>query len=151
MTLEYKKSLKELNTILNYMNIEYLNKIPTKFINFINNNMDIDYIPNIDKNIPINKQNLSEDTKVLLSLIYRNYWCDSEIKEKLLQEDLREKKKYEKELQEIYNPDNLFIKRTLTNTENEEKNVSMVQYKRDYWYIKIINKIKQFFKNLKKN
>jgi len=151
MTLEYKKSLKELNTILNYMNVEYLNKIPTKFINFINNNMDIDYIPNIDKNMPINKQNLSKDTKVLLSLIYRNYWCDSEIKEKLLHEDLIEKKKHEKELQEIYNPDNLFIKRTLTNTESDEKNVSMVQYKNDSWYIKIINKIKQFFKKLKKN
>ena len=67
MTLEYKQSLTELNTIIHYMNIEYLKKIPQKFIDFINNNMDVNYKPNISQNIPINEQNIKQDTKVLLS------------------------------------------------------------------------------------
>ena len=145
MTVEYQRSLTELNVILNYMNIEHVKKIPTKFINFINNNMDKDYIPNINKNIPIDQQELRKDTKILLSLIYRNYWCDNELKKDLLNQDLINKKNFEQELREKYNPDNIF-----KNNQHKEKTVvethtELVEYKEHKWYQIIFKKVLLYF------
>lgn len=151
MTMEYRQSLTELNTIIRYMDIEYLKKLPQKFIEFINLNMDKDYIPNIDKNTPINEQNLKKDTKVLLSLLYRNYWCDRDKKIILSQEDLVAKNNYEKELREKYNPDNIFKNKSNVaeiNIEHpkEEKQTELIEYKEQKWYQKIFAKILKVFK-----
>lgn len=148
MTLEYKQSLTELNTIIHLMDVEYLSKIPQKFIDFITKNMDINYIPNIDKNIPINEQKLNKDTKVLLSLIYRNYWCDNEIKENLLHQDFVEKQKYEQELNEKYNPDNLFKNKTEKIEQVNDEIVALTEIKETSWYQRIFDNIKRFFINL---
>ena len=146
MTLEYKRSLTELNSILNYMNVEHIKKIPAKFIDFINKNMDKDYIPNIDKNVPINQQELKKDTKILLSLIYRNYWCDSETKQDLLHQDLIDKKHFEQEMLEKYNPDNLFRnkQKEVENVKTDTENILIEPYKESFLK-KIISKIKLFF------
>lgn len=151
MTMEYRQSLTELNTIIHYMDIEYLKKLPQKFIEFINSNMDKDYIPNIDKNTPINEQNLKKDTKILLSLLYRNYWCDREKKIALVQEDLVAKNNYEKEIREKYNPDNIFKNKSNVaemdiEPPKEEKHTELVEYKEQKWYQKIFAKILSIFK-----
>ena len=148
MTLEYKQSLTELNTIIHFMDVEYLSKIPQKFIDFITKNMDINYIPNIDKNIPINEQKLNKDTKVLLSLIYRNYWCDNEIKENLVHQDFVEKQKYEQKLNEKYNPDNLFKNKTEKIEQVNDEIVALTEIKEILWYQRIFDNIKRFFINL---
>ncbi len=151
MTIEYKQSLSELNKILHYMDGSYFNKLPEKFIKFVENNMDKDYRPNISENIPISEQELKKDTKVLLSLLYRNYWCDEEEKERLKQEDIIKKIEYEKELREKYNPDNIFkdskkIEVTIENNDFENREIALVEYSEMKWYRKIFNKILSFFK-----
>ena len=148
--MEYRQSLTELNTIIHYMDIEYLKKLPQKFIEFINSNMDKDCIPNIDKNTPINEQKLKKDTKVLLSLLYRNYWCDRDKKTTLIQEDLDAKNNYEKELREKYNPDNIFKNKSNVAEVNieppkEETHTELIEYKEQKWYQKIFNLIKNLF------
>ena len=143
MTLEYKQSLKEVNTILNLMGKEYINKLPNKLLKFIRENMDKTYISEINVNTPINEQILKKDTKILLSLIYRNYWCSEEKKKLLLEEDEYLKSEHEKEIYEKYNPDNIFKnkKRNITNEESIAENVSMVKYKES-----IFTKIKKWIK-----
>lgn len=147
MTLEYKQSLKEVNTILNYMGKEYINKLPYKLVNFINENMDITYISNINVNIPINEQTIKKDTKILLSLIYRNYWCDEEKKKKLIEKDAYFKDEHEKKIREKYNPDNVFKdkQQKVVNEESAVNNVSIVEYKESL-FKKILNKIKCIFR-----
>ena len=152
MTIEYKQSLTELNRIIHYMDEDYLKKLPQKFIEFVNSNMDKEYTPNIDKNIPLNEQNLKDDTKVLLSLLYRNYWCDSKKKKTLLQEDLIEKNNLEKKLREKYNPDNVFKNnsnktKTYIEPKKDEQHTELIKYKEKKWYQKIFAKILSFFKN----
>ena len=147
MTLEYKQALKEVYTILNVMEKEYINKLPNKLISFIKENMDNSYISNINVNIPINEQLLKKDTKILLSLIYRSYWCNEEKRNELLEEDAFLKCEKEKEIREKYNPDNIFKK---SNQENEiEENIikneiALLEYK-DSIFKKFINKIKSIF------
>lgn len=146
MTIEYQRSLTELNSILNYMNVEYIKKIPTKFIDFIKKNMDKDYIPNIDKNVPINQQELKKDTKILLSLIYRNYWCDNETKKELFNQDLIDKKNFEQEMIERYNPDNIFKNKQHQEETVVETHTELIEYKEPKWYQKIFAKILRLFK-----
>ena len=147
MTLEYKQSLTEVNTILCFMEKEYVNKLPDKLIIFIKKNMDNSYISNINVNTPINEQPLKKDTRILLSLIYRNYWCSQEKKEELLKEDAYLKSEYEKEIRKKYNPDSIFKnkKQNIISEESTVDTVSMVEYKESI-FKRIINKIKGIFK-----
>lgn len=138
MTLEYKQSLKELDTILNIMGKEYINKIPTKLISFIKKNMDNSYISNINVNIPINEQMLKNDTRSLLSLIYRNYWCNEEKKRELLEEDAYLKCERERKIREKYNPDDLFNNRKENVSNKKMQETSLIEYKETF-FIKFKN------------
>lgn len=156
MTIEYKQSLTELNMILHLMDKTYFDKLPSKFLAFLESNMDESYIPNISKDIPINEQELKKDTKVLLSLLYRNYWCDDEKKAKLKEKDAIAKLEYERQIREKYNPDNLFKDTRKESVIAEpveiegQKEKALIEYDDTKWYQKIINKILVFFKNIKK-
>ena len=55
-------------------------KIPSQFVNFIDENRDIHYKPDIDFTKSINQQNLLKETRTILSLIYRDYICDKDKK-----------------------------------------------------------------------
>lgn len=147
MTAEYKESLRELNTILDYMGNEYIEKIPKKLVRFIKENMDTSYEDNINQSIPIDEQPLKNDTKILLSLIYRNYWCDEDKKKQLMEDDANKKREYEKEIYEKYNPDNIFKNRNKVIEDikiNEDETKLIVP--KETFFKKIINKIKSFFK-----
>ncbi len=147
MTLEYKQSLKEVNTILNFMGKEYINKLPNKLVSFIKENMDNSYISNINVNTPINEQPIKNDTKILLSLLYRHYWCSEEKKRELLKEDVHLKNEREKEIREKYNPDNIFKNKQqkIISEESVVNNVSMVEYKESI-FKRILKKIKCIFR-----
>ena len=147
MTLEYKQSLKEVNTILTLMGKEYINKLPNKLINFIKENMDNSYISDINVNTPINEQPIKNDTKILLSLLYRNYWCSEEKKRELLEQDAYLKSEREKEIHEKYNPDNIFKtkQQKIISEENIVNNVSMVEYKESL-FKRILIKVKRIFR-----
>lgn len=147
MTIEYKQSLKEINTILDFMGNEYIEKLPKKLVRFIKENMDISYEDNIDQSTPIDKQPLKNDTKILLSLMYRNYWCDEDKKKQLIEEDANKKREYEKEIYEKYNPDNIFKNRNKVIEDikiNEDEKQLLVP--KETFFKKLINKIKSFFK-----
>lgn len=154
MTIEYKQSLSELNMILHLMDREYFDKLPQKFVDFLESNMDREYSPNISKDIPINEQELKKDTKVLLSLLYRDYWCDEEKRTMLKQKDAIAKAEHEKEIREKYNPDNIFkdskkIESVVVeefNAEDSYEEKALVEYSEMKWYKKLINRILSFFK-----
>lgn len=123
-------------------NMELYNKIPKSFIELIDNNRDTSYKVNIDYSKSINEQELKKGTRVLLSLIYRDYLCSEEERQTLIKKDKEELKKAEEELRERYSPDNLFKNKS----ENKKENMQMVQIEKVSFWTKIINKIKIFFK-----
>ncbi len=71
----YRNSFKEVYEILENTESELLSKIPTKFMDFIKDNMNKDYKTNIQQNVDIDKQPLLKETEAILSLIYRSYWA----------------------------------------------------------------------------
>lgn len=74
------------------------------------------YRINLDYSKNINEQELLQDTKVIMSLIYRDYLCSEEERNKLIAQDEKALSEYEEKIREKYNLDNLFKDNTLKNT-----------------------------------
>ena len=75
--MEYSKVLKEVYEILKNSEDKIQKKIPIKFYTFLKENMDTDYQVNIDYSKENWEDELCDDTKGILALIYRDYLVDS--------------------------------------------------------------------------
>lgn len=140
----YKDAFAEVNEILKLMPKSMVEKIPNGFQQIIHDEKSSTYIPNIKE--PLEECSLLEETTIILALIYRDFLCDKDEKEKLKLRDAQQIKEAEDELYEKYNPDNLFKNRTPNKSIQVEENVSLVKYEEDKWYKKIWNKILHLFK-----
>ena len=141
---DLSKAYAEVYSILNFVDEYYVNKISSKFIEYIYHKKDDNYIPNIDMSIPLEEQELQEDTVNILAMIKYNYWCETEEeKQKLIDILNKNEEKYQLELREKYNPENIF-KKPEVESQNQE-NMAVVQYKESF-FKKLINKIKSIFK-----
>ena len=110
VTNEFAESAAEIIEIFKYLPKEEVEKIPIELREFLNNIKKQDYKVNIDTSKPLEKQELKQKTKELLTVIYRKYWCTEE-QRKILDKILIENDKiYEQQLREKYNPDKLFKK-----------------------------------------
>lgn len=129
----------EINEILNYMPIEYNEKLPEQIKKIITDNkIDNGFIYNIHKTL--DNQEILHDTKVLLSILYRTYWCTDEKRDILEQEDRIV-------LEDKYNPNNVFKNNNKkTDSENKKTNnrIAIMEYKESF-FKRIINKIKAYF------
>lgn len=148
MRVNRKKSYVEILEILKYVDKAYVDKIPKKLIDFFKENKAMDYDFKYDSTLEISKQKLHKSTIVLLAMLNLNYWCDSEEhKKELIKKYNENEQKYQEQLREKYNPDNIFKKRKQEKS-NEEKivkeNVEMIEYKESILK-KVINKLKSIF------
>lgn len=147
VSTEFSEGISETLDILNHMENTYIEKMPKKFREFLENNKSADYISSLDHSKKLNEMNLKEKTKDILATIYMNYWCTPEQKEdykKVLNEN---ETRYQEELKEKYNPDNVFKnkKQSIIQDKVEDTNVSMIEYKESF-ISKIIKKIRNIFK-----
>lgn len=137
MKIEYRQALFEVYKILENTDEEIINKIPEKFIKFVKENMDTNYKFELQKGKELIKQNLKDETKQIIALIYKDYICDEKEHEKEVINDYNINFNRNKELEkEGLQKEN--------NIENIEK--SLLEIKREKWYKKLINKILKFFK-----
>lgn len=124
---------------------EDIDKIPKKFMQYLNENASKEYKCNFDYNKPLKELNLLEETRGIIGMICYNYWCATENqKEEYLKKLSRNEQKYQQILYEKYNPDNLF-KNKVSQIESVENSVAMVEYKETI-FKKFISRIKSIFK-----
>ena len=152
VTKEFAEASAEINEILKYLPKEEVEKIPSKLREFFKEVSSKDYVTNINPNIPLDKQQIKEKTKDIIALIYRNYWCSEEERKELDQKLIENDKKFEEELREKYNPDNIF-KNNVTTTKKEESEVkeekieqSLVPQETGKWYQRFLDMVKRWFK-----
>lgn len=149
-----KKVISEVIDVLQHTDDEILIKIPQKFITFLYENADKDYVPNIDFHSENWEESLEEDTNAILALIYRDYIVSPNERNKLIKEENREKTKREEELRKKYNSDNIFNNRNnKIHNQQEEKQIpnigestQLVEVKQIPWYRKILNKLFNIFR-----
>ena len=135
---------KEIYEILKIFPSELVNKIPKDKIEFFYQNMNYDYEYNISKET-FDGQTMLDETKAILTILFRDYWATPEQKEKLLNFTKNAEIVIEKENREKYNPDNLFKNRSINHIENVQQEQALVEYKESFLK-RIINKIKNLFK-----
>ena len=143
VTKEFAEATTEINKILTYLPTEYVEKIPKKLRMFFINVESKEYIPNIDPYKQLDEQDLKPKTKTLLTIIYRNYWCNEQEKAELDKILIENDRKYEEELREKYNPDDIFKNRNKT-TIVEETNL-LIEVKKENFIKKLIEYIKKLF------
>ena len=143
----YREAFAEVLEVIKNSNQRILEKIPKKFITFLNENKDNNYIVKIDFTDENWDDSIKQETQAILALIYRDYIVSQEERTRLLTEEKEEQIRIEKELREKYNPDNLFKKQDqVKNTEEVmTEEVAMVEYKESI-FKRFINKIKSIFK-----
>lgn len=127
--------------ILDLMDETYINQIPKKVIDFIDDKRDKTYIPKYSLENDFIKQNVSKDALAIVCMIDLNYWCNdkekTDLTEKLISNQLLHKsQKYNSEILKKE-----FNKKTEEIIENSS--LEMVSY-RDNLFIRII---RHFFKN----
>ena len=139
----YREAFSEIEQIINLMPENLSNKIPTRFKNIINTEKSKTYFPKIQE--PFEDCKIMEETSIILAIIYRDFLCDQEERNKLKIRDAEKIKEYEETLKEKYNPDNLFQKNNNIDSNNSENITALVEIKEKTLFQKIFDKIKKIF------
>lgn len=145
-TDSYAKAYVEILEIIHHMGEEYKRKIPSKLLDFFEENKDINYIYQLIEKKDSQHKIFLDETIGLLSMLESKYWTTPEEKG-ILDKALKDNEiEYQKQLNEKYNPDNLFKKQNqVKNIEEVMKNeVAITEYKESI-FKRFINKIKSIF------
>ena len=146
MENELLKAYAEVDKVLSFMENKYVEKIPKKMREMFKNEKLEGYNPSINPKVPLDEQDLQRKTLSILAMLNLNYWCESEEeKEELKKKFYENEKKYQEELREKYNPDNIFSKNQDNIIEPENNQTQLIEYKESV-FRKILNKIREFLK-----
>lgn len=147
--IEYSEAAVEVLDILNHTNKEDVARIPQSFIKFLTNISSKSYKVKFNHEQPINGLNLKKQTRELLGFIYITWWCDKEEREKY-KKLIQESNIKNEEIKENYNINEIFKNRKQNQEQKISENkmiepTSMIEYKKESVFRKIINKIISFF------
>ena len=143
VSVEYSEAVTETLDILKHTRKEDVDKIPSKFMDYLKENASKTYKPELDHTKKIKDMQLKRKTKAILAIIYKKFWCDSEKKKEFDNTLKNNEIEYQEELREKYNLDNLF-KNKVSQIETVDNSVAMVEYKESI-FKRFINKIKRIF------
>ena len=144
----------QVSAVLNKMRKEDLDKIPKALLDTIEESKDKEASINLDPKIPLEDQNLSNETIAMLALLNYKYWADDNERESLKAKYEENEKKKEKELREKYHTDDIFGNKAKEEEEAKKKaeEAKMVEEVKETSLIEmpepIYVKIIKFFKEL---
>lgn len=140
----------EIDSFIELLPKEEKEKIPSKLKQYFKAEKDKETTKKMSMDIPIEEQNLQEETWNLIAMVYLKYLCEDEKEKKELEQIYDEnEKKYREEMKEKYNPEKILENRGKKNiVQQEEKNLPIKVQKES-----IIQKIIKFINKLfhKKN
>ena len=147
--VEYSEAAVEVLNILNHTVKEDVIKIPQSFMRFLTNIASRSYKPRFNHEQPINGLNLQEKTKELLGFIYITWWSDEKEYEEYKKQIHDIKIKNEKNVNDSNLEDIFKLRKEQSNDSMiQTKNTidtTMVKYKKENIFKKILNKIFNFF------
>lgn len=123
--MEFEEACSEMNFILDHMNPNDLKKIPKEVRDFFRDNKSILYKVNLDETRNLYEQELKDETKAFIKIIYAKYFGREEEKQ---------------EINDIINKEET--------KESNNQTTEIVIYKENK-ILKIIKKIINAFKNIK--
>lgn len=143
VSVEYSEAITETLDILKHTRKEDVDKISSRFIEFLNTNASKTYKSELDHTKKIKDMQLKSKTKAILAIIYIKFWCNDEEKEEFKRKLKENETQHENELRKKHNPNDIFKNRAIKREENVAENVAVVEYKESV-FKKILNRIKSF-------
>lgn len=146
---KYAVAYSEVLEILKHIPIEDYNKIPKTKIKLFKTNANNEYTFNYDPSKTLEEQNVSNITKGIIILLFRDYWATEIQRNKIIAKQNYDRMNLEEKKKGKYNPDNIFAnlyKNSFTdNTENKQE-LALVEINDMKWYTKVWRFIKNFFR-----
>lgn len=142
VTREQAIAYKEVMEVLNHMSEEDINKIPKEVLKYYEENQDTSYYFFIDSDKSFVEQNLSDKAKIVLAILFRDYWASEEQREKIKRKEKADIEALEQKKKEIYQNENLFEKNKEVHPKEEQ---SLVVLEKEKWYTHFINFMKRIF------
>jgi len=136
------QALAEVYDIIQHLDDNYKTKISKKMIDFLDNHKDSTYEVKIDYTKSIANQDLLQETRAILSILYRDYLCSKEEKEALKRIESFENAMREEEKNKKY--EIKFEENVPTSSNEVREEISLV--KKEKWYEKLFGIIKKVFK-----
>ncbi len=145
VSTKYSEAIVDVLDILAHMEEEDQEKVPQKFIDVLKENASKNYIPNIDYSKRLVEMDLSEETRGILGVMFRHYWCPEEKKADFEKRITQNEINFQKIIREKYNPDGIFD--NTPDIEPIEENNSLVEVKKESIFKRIIESIIFMFKD----
>lgn len=139
---KYKNAYTEVYEILEQLDEEEYNKIPSEVITAIRENRNTEYEFELDEELELKEQELLPETKAILFNLFRDYLSIAEQKEKIKKMQAEERQKNEQNKSEQYNSDLFASKKKVQDI--REEHTELIEYKENILK-RIFNKIRQFF------
>ena len=146
ITKEYAMAYREVIEILNHMPDESVAKIPQEKMNFYRENMDTSYNYKIDEEKEFEEQEMSDITKAILAVIFRDYWATPYQRERILAKEKYDLEKLEEVKREKYNPDDLFKNKQTEEKQEEQVSNLPGEIRKENFFKRLISFIKGLFK-----
>lgn len=141
MTNNLNQAMYEVNIILNNTDKSLVQLIPEKVLNFIKENAQKQKEFIYDKNKRLKDQEISNITRGVIALIYRDYFCTEEQRKRYNDYYKKLKEQLEPEKRDLYNVEKMFKKNSQTKS---EEITDLKPYKKET----IWTKLKNIFLNL---
>lgn len=143
VSLEYANAYSEVLEVLRNMSESDINKIPNDMIEMFKENSNKLHDFRYDFNKNFKEQNISKRAKMILAILFRDYWASPSQKEIIVARQNFERDRIEMQKQEKYNINNIFKKNEIKKDIKTEE-IQITNYKESI-IKKIINKIKKIF------
>lgn len=147
VAIDYQIAYMEVLEILKHIPVNDYKKIPEERLRLFEKYAKKDINFHYNASQTLSEQNVSEKAKILIAILFRDYWANDEQRQKILASEKTYKTKIEEEKRNKYNPDNIFIQtnqKSKIDTNIAQNNVSMIEYKESILK-NIINKLKSIF------
>lgn len=138
--IQYANAYTEVLEILKYISIDDYKKIPKDKIILFETNSNKSYKFEYNPEKTLEEQGVSEIGKTIIAILFRDYWATINQREKIIA-----KEKYDMQIKECYNSDNLFEnKRKNNEIKKETENTLPIEVKKKNILVKVIEYIKNF-------
>lgn len=132
--IEYANAYTEVLEILKSIPQEELDKIPKSKIEFFERLHNEKYVFHYNVNKTLEEQKVSEKTKIIIAILFRDYWATDVQREKILLKEKYDTHIMEKKINEKYNQENIF-NNTQAMNENEDKQCTeIIKLEKIKWY-----------------
>lgn len=141
MAVKYANAYTEVYKILECLEEQECEKIPKKFLQVIEENMNLDYEYEVNEEQDLSKQPMLIETRAILFNIFKDYLATPEQREKIKKWEDEELRQLEQEKREKYGVEVFKNKSSKENT-----SIMVVENKEKSLFERIVDRIKKILK-----